>query len=101
MKFNLGDEVVIRATGKIGKIGHCKNEKYFVKGKLKIINSYGVIFSPYYTTGWFYEAALSYPLEVDPEFDEELLNLMIDINLENRNFDMVKNYSDIKYDLLK
>lgn len=95
MKFSLGEKVKLRATGRIGEVRMYKLEGYLHNGVEKESLKYYVHYPPY-SNEWFKEDQLQHPLEVDSKFESHFLDLLIDMNLKDGNYDMVKNYHEQK-----
>lgn len=95
LKFNLGNRVKIRATGRFGEIIGYKEELVFNKGEITHSEKYLVQLNQY-TSSYYDEEQLMFDDEIDPKVEKALLNSMIDYNLEKRNFELVKYYADLK-----
>lgn len=100
MKFELNDKVKIISTGKVGIIKAYKYERSFNYGKLHetyryYINAGGGYFN------WYDEKDLRMDGEYEfkLKFEINFLNLLIDINLSNGNYEMVKQLNDEKVKL--
>lgn len=89
--------VKLKATGRAGEITAFKEECSFKDGKLNHTKRYLISFASY-INNWHDESELvdMHNYNFTKKFEEQLLNMMIDINLDNQNFDMVKNFSDLK-----
>jgi uncharacterized protein YodC (DUF2158 family) len=100
MKFELGQRVRIKSTGKDGKITSYRIDGYYLKGEVKEIIQYSVNTGTMYDN-YFKEDSLEAfnTYEFDKKFETGLVNLMIDINLDHENYNMVKNFADIKQSL--
>ncbi|MGG2091345.1 hypothetical protein AB1283_01085 [Bacillus sp. S13(2024)] len=94
-KFNVGEEVNLEKTGVRGTI---KQRKYeYVESKQVTTEEIKYfVHTGGYTTLWYKEDELRGLLEVAPETEEGIKKLMVNINLKDRNFDMVKNWSEFE-----
>lgn len=95
MKFNLGEKVKFRATGRTGEVRMYKHELYLHNGSTKESIKYYVHFPPF-TNEWYSEDQLQHLLEVDSKFEFNFLEFLIDMNLKDGNYDMVKNFNEQK-----
>lgn len=101
MKYNLGDKVRLKQTGKTGEIQHYKFDTYFVNKKVHELHRY-YLYLGGHNFNWYSENEIEAIGEDDkftPKFEIGLLNLLIDINLTSGNFDMVKWCNDEKVKL--
>jgi hypothetical protein len=105
MKFDIDDKVVT-ATGRVGKISHCRKDKYrSSSGKIVTIYNYEVHFSGAYSSIWYKESEIRLLDKLEDGFEQKFellfLNLMIDKYLDERKFDIVKYYLNYKNEILK
>lgn len=104
MYFEIGDKVTT-ATGKVGEIVHYRLDEYRSHGKITAVHAYGVKVQPFYNTVWCKPSELRHLDEFEDGFEQNFeltyLNLMIDKYLDERDFDIVKYYSDFKNEILK
>lgn len=87
MRFQLDEEVNVKATGRKGKIKQTKHELLYKNGVRTEINQYLVDLGGHYST-WFKEDELS-PM-FSNEFEIGLIKLLIDVNLSRGNYEKVK-----------
>lgn len=90
MKFQIGDKVVVRATGRTGEITQWKVEQFVKNNHIETIKRYAVSNSSYYGATWYKEEDLQLDNVFDIEFEVGLLDLLIDVYLSARKFYLVK-----------
>jgi hypothetical protein len=95
MQFQIGEKVKVTATGRIGEIKAYRQEGWNINGRIDETIKYYVFFPPY-SNEWYKEEQLQHVLEVDRKFESNFLDYLIDMNLKDGNFDMVKNYHNQK-----
>lgn len=102
LAFHKGDSVRVKSTGQKGEITQFKVEGFTVNGVDKLKIQYSVNFGNY-MTNWFTEDNLEYYNTYDftPKFELNLLNLLIDFNLDKRNYDMVKQLNELRQQYIK
>ena len=100
MKFSLEEQVKL-VSGRIGTIKQYQIEGHLINGQIVESVKYYVHFNKY--TGYWYEEKelLRVGYEFSNKFEQSLAKLMIDINLDSRNYDMVNNFNTIKQSYLR
>jgi hypothetical protein len=100
MKYEIGQKVRVKSTGKVGKITCYRIDGYYLQGALREVIQYSVNTGTNYDSYYMEDLLESFgTYEFDKKFETALANLMIDINLDQENFDMVKNFNIIKQSL--
>lgn len=89
--FEVGDQVRIKNTGRIGVVISYKFEKSKSNGEIQESSRYFVSFNSY-TQEWCNENFLipHHEYEFKDTFELDLLNLLIDIYLKEHKFGLVK-----------
>ncbi|AJA41410.1 hypothetical protein AXJ14_gp091 [Geobacillus virus E3] len=107
MKFSIGERVKIRGKDIIGEVVETEYRYYhYSNGEEKIVKRYLVkqIGNTYYQN-WYEEDMLESVLELTEELSEEyaerIYDVLIDVALMTRNFDMVKKLVEEKKKYLK
>jgi hypothetical protein len=100
MKFNLGEKIRLRSTGRLGEIIHCKHEKYIYNGKITESKRYEVHFGSY-DRRWYFEQDLVSDYEFDNKFEIELCDLLINVYLRNKKYDLVKKLYNEKQNYMR
>jgi hypothetical protein len=95
-RYQFGDRVKVKSTGRIGNVTYRKTEEFPFRGKINKIYSYGVTFEPHYTTNYYKEEDICYADRFEEDFEREFAGLMINVYLKNKNIPYVKVYADIK-----
>lgn len=95
MKYEIGEKVKVKATGRTGEIKAFRHEAFLINGKIEETIKYYILFPPY-SNEWYKEDQLQHLLEVDSKFELNFLDYLIDMNLKDRQFDMVKNFHEQK-----
>jgi hypothetical protein len=101
MKFELGERVRVKSTGKVAKIKGYRIDAYYLQGNERHLVQYNLDYGTYYDN-WLKEDMIekfNTTYEFSKKFEAALADLMIDINLANKNLHMVKNFFDIKQSL--
>ncbi|MBL4951085.1 hypothetical protein JK635_02370 [Neobacillus sp. YIM B02564] len=97
LKFDI-DEKVVTTTGKTGTIKSFRVDGNNKNGVKTIDIKYYVHFGGY-ASDWISEEHLKPYHDYDnfsPKFELDFLNLLIDVNLSKRNFEMVKYFNELK-----
>lgn len=89
-KFELADRVLIKSKGKQGDIKQYRIEGAIDKnGNVEETIKYYIKYGQYLTE-WFPEDDLQLPDSFDVDFENGLLDLLINVNLKANNLDNVK-----------
>jgi hypothetical protein len=102
VNFYLGDKIKVKETGKIGEIKAYKVEGFYHGGQIVNTIKYYIRFEPYANL-WLEEKDISYEhtYEFPAKFELNLLNLLIDINLDRKDFEMVKQLNELRQQHMK
>jgi hypothetical protein len=91
MKFELGDKISTKTTGRVGTIVHCRKDKFIsIKGKTLTTYSYAVDFPGAFSSIWYKASEISLLDKFEKDFELGFAKFMIDVNLTNRNFEILK-----------
>jgi hypothetical protein len=100
MKYEIGDKISTKTTGRVGVIVHTRKDKFIsVKGKTLTTYSYAVDFPGAFSSIWYKSQEISLLDKFEKDFELFFADLMLDINLGLRNFNMVKIYAAMKNNL--
>ena len=102
MKFNVGEKVTVRGRDMIGEIVQMEyKEMHYLDGKKRITKKYLVKQVGCYYQSWFDEDDLMGILELSDTYATKVYDVLIDINLMTRDFEMVKILSEEKKKYIK
>lgn len=100
MLFELGDQVRIKKLNKVGEVRAYRHEHTFVKDTITENHKYFVKYGQYFIE-WFDEKELERINFFDNKFELGLLDLLIDVNLLFKNYDIVEYLHKEKQKYLK
>jgi hypothetical protein len=92
MKYDLGEEVRVKDTDKIGIVKSYRIDGYKLGGKKREVIQYGLSMGNLYSDFYKEDDLELYntPCEFDDEFERGLCDLLIDIYLLHKEIDLVK-----------
>lgn len=91
MRYNLGDKIKIKASGEEGTIMQIKEQRQFLSGVEDYSIQYYIKLKGNTYGQWYLQHEIEEIKEgFSDEFEIGLLNLLIDIYLDKRDFTMVK-----------
>jgi hypothetical protein len=102
MKFSIGERVKIRDRDIVGEIVQMEY-KYFYNatGEVKITKRYLVQQIGGWHKNWYEEDMLESILELSDTYASKVYDVLIDVALMTRNFDMVKTLAEEKKKYMK
>lgn len=89
MRYNLGDTVKVKNKNYTGEIVQIESKRIISVNDMIEFNKY-LVKAENMMHKWHFENELEYDLQLDSDMEEEIRKLLIDVNLKNRNFEMVK-----------
>jgi hypothetical protein len=102
MKFSIGERVKIRDRDIVGEVVQMEYKYFYdVTGEEKIVKRYLVQQIGGWHKNWYEEHMLESTLELTNTYTSKVYDVLIDVNLMTRNFDMVKMLSEEKKKYLK
>ena len=97
MKFSVGEKVTVRGRDMIGEVVQMEyKEMHYIDGKKRITKKYLVKQVGSYYQSWFDEDDLIGILELSDTYASKVYDVLIDIALMTRNFEMVKMLAEEK-----
>ncbi|MFS0643851.1 hypothetical protein [Siminovitchia sp. 179-K 8D1 HS] len=99
MRFDLGDEVIVKKTLETGRIKHCRFEKYEANGQIIEKTTYAVSTGKYYSD-WHEESSLRHVDDYKLEFEIGLLDLRISAAINENKPDVAKRLYEEKQKIL-
>ena len=97
MKFSVGEKVTVRGRDMIGEIVQMEyKEMHYLDGKKRITKKYLVKQVGSYYQSWFDEDDLIGILELSDTYASKVYDVLIDIALMTRDFEMVKMLAEEK-----
>lgn len=97
MKFEIGEKVKIKSSGKIGEVKTYKKEVFWHNGKLNTVRKYYVYTDQYYNL-WFDESDLDHynSYKFEDKFEIELLNFLINVYFDHGKWDLCRQLAEEK-----
>jgi hypothetical protein len=102
MKFSVGEKVKVRGKDIIGEVVQMEYRHFYnAQGEEKITKKYLVQQIGGWHKNWYEEDMLEGILELSDTYASKVYDVLIDVALMTRNFDMVKMLSEEKKKYLK
>jgi hypothetical protein len=95
VKYQIGDKVRVKATNRVGEVISTKHELFIKNGVVTENKIYNVNFGSYLNDTHREDQIELYDV-FDDKFEIGLINLLIDVNLSKRNYEMIKYLYDLK-----
>lgn len=102
MKFSVGEKVKIRGKDIVGEVVQMEYKYFYdVTGEEKITKKYLVQQIDSWYKKWYEEHMLESTLELTDKYATKVYDVLIDVNLMTRDFEMVKILSEEKKKYMK